>query len=162
MILHPIIDLLKRIVVDLPEYVKPSGGSQTITATFDNVISTNGGRTAPFYAIANLLQFRNFEAVGYAYRKGQTSAYVDYRINYGLTSTQFTSGFRINQDGDTTTKFKLTGVTENGVITYKYYYNDVLIQTSQSNDAYNGFAFHWLSDVDADTEIVIHVDITGT
>lgn len=26
MILHPIIDLLKRIVVDLPEYVKPSGG----------------------------------------------------------------------------------------------------------------------------------------
>lgn len=31
MILHPIIDLLKRIVVDLPEYVKPSGGGVTIT-----------------------------------------------------------------------------------------------------------------------------------
>lgn len=31
MILHPIIDLLKRIVVDLPEYVKPSGGAKVLT-----------------------------------------------------------------------------------------------------------------------------------
>lgn len=30
MILHPIIDLLKRIVVDLPEYVQPSGGGEDL------------------------------------------------------------------------------------------------------------------------------------
>lgn len=72
MILNPIIDLLKRIVVALPDYVNPSGGTdyleqlilRTLTSYSNNTITSVGQQSFYLYSPLEEVDFPNVTTVG--------------------------------------------------------------------------------------------------
>ena len=89
MILYPIIDLLKRIVVDLPDYVKPSGGgsiSKTVyTQVEDWTTTANGG---------NMLDFSNTY-----FDNSFLGVTIITVTNNSVVNHYANCGFRINMNG---------------------------------------------------------------
>lgn len=146
--------------VDAIEAIE-TGGS--VAFTYDKTITTNGGRDTAHSILLGLLPYREFSAEGYIYKTGITSA-KKYRIDYGTSTDQAfpDSHFKVNADGDTTTLTKITGALDNGSFRYKYFYDNVQCVNNAINRVYDGFAFHWLSDVSEDSAIVVHFVVTAS
>lgn len=137
------------------------GGGSPQTFTFDNTITTTGGRDDAHAIVTGLLPFHTFEVVGYAYLVGATST-TKMRVNFGLTSDLFAGDFKINADGDTTTLFRITGEFSNGAMTYRCFYDGAQLKIATTKIMYDGFSFHWITTATEETPIVIHASVTGS
>lgn len=140
--------------------IQTGGGGHT-QFTFDNTITTVGGRDNAHAVVVGLLPYQQIEIVGYAYLVGATTVQ-DARLNFGLTQEQFTPHFYLNTDGDTTTQFRITGEFVNGAMKYVYSYPRQSDYTNTRKIMYNEFAFHWITLPSADTPVVIHATVTAS
>lgn len=136
------------------------GGGHT-QFTFDNTITTVGGRDNAHAIAVGLLPYQHIEIVGYAYLVGATTVQ-NARLNCGLTTEPFTPRFYLNTDGDTTTQFRFTGEFVNGAMKYVYSYPGESDYTKTIKIMYNEFAFHWITLPSADTPVVIHATVTAS
>lgn len=138
------------------------GGGST-QFTFDNTITTVGGRDNAHAIVVGLLPYQQIEIVGYAYLVGATTVQ-NARLNCGLTTEQFVPYFYLNTDGDTTTQFRITGEFVNGAMKYVYSYTgrSDYTYTKTIKIMYNEFAFHWITLPSADTPVVIHATVTAS
>lgn len=139
--------------------VDVQGGGHT-QFTFDNTITTAGGRDNAHAIAVGLLPYQQIEIVGYAYLVGATTVQ-NARLNCGLTTEQLTPHFYINTDGDTTTQFRITGEFVNGAMKYVYSYPGSIDYTKTIEIMYNEFSFHWITLPSADTPVVIHATVTA-
>lgn len=137
------------------------GGGGHTQFTFDNTITTAGGRDNAHAIVVGLLPYQQIEIVGYAYLVGATTVQ-NARLNCGLTTEQFTSHFYLNTGGDTTTQFRITGEFVNGAMKYVYSYPGQSDYTKTIKIMYNEFAFHWITLPSADTPVVIHATVTAS